>query len=341
MDALIMKPIVIMRLNLKWIVTALGLGLLLGNVGLCAEQNKESPEPTSLVLPLWPEPAKDSGRPEVKETVQDIGHPGAPDRRYRNITQPQLEVFRAENPNGTGVLIMPGGGYWYVVMDMEGCDIARWFNSIGVTAFVLKYRLPNTTAFRFGPEIPLADAQRALRLARSRAAEFDVRPDRIGALGFSAGGHLASALGTHFDAGNSIAMDAVERVSCRPDFLLLGYPVISMDEKITHAGSRNELLGKNPLPELVRRFSNELQVTSNTPPVFLFCASDDKTVNSENSIRFYQAARAADVPAELHIFEWGGHGFGMRHGNRAAALWPGLCESWLRERQLLENASGG
>jgi acetyl esterase/lipase len=204
---------------------------------------------------------------------------------------------------------------------------------------VLKYRLPNTTAFRFGPEIPLQDAQRAMRMVRSRAAEFGVRPDRIGALGFSAGGHLASTLGTHFDTGNSNALDAIGRVSCRPDFLLLGYPVISMDKKITHMGSRNELLGKSPSPELVRRFSNELQVTSNTPPVFIFCASDDKTVNPENSIRFYQAARAVDVPAELHIFEWGGHGFGMRPGNRAAALWPGLCESWLRERHLLEDKS--
>ena len=294
-------------------------------------------EKESSIISLWPEVTTNSSQPVVREIVEDAGQPGAPDRRYRNITRPELEVFRAKHANGTGVLIMPGGGYWYVVMDKEGRDIAAWFNSIGVNAFVLKYRLPNTTTHRFGSEIPLEDAQRAMRIVRSRAAEFGVRPNRIGAVGFSAGGHLASTLGTHFDLGNLDVADSVERVSCRPDFLILGYPVISMDQTITHASSRNELLGKNPSADLAHRFSNELQVTSNTPPVFIFCASDDETVIPENSLRFYTAARAVDVPAELHVFEWGGHGFGIRSGNRAGSSWPGLCESWLRERGLLEN----
>jgi acetyl esterase/lipase len=287
------------------------------------------------VVPLWPEGPAEGRDWHEAEVMDDRGNAESHDRRYRNITQPDIEVFRAAHPNGTGVLILPGGGYYYVVIDKEGRNVARWFNSIGVTAFVLKYRLPNTTAHRFGPEIPLRDAQRALRLVRRHARDWEVLPDRIGAIGFSAGGHLASTLGTHFDAGDPQAADPVERASCRPDFLMLGYPVISMADDITHAGSRHELLGTNPPNELVQRFSNELQVTTNTPPVFLFCATDDAVVKVDNSLRFYNAARAAHVPAELHLFEKGGHGFGLRVNNRAGSSWPPLAESWLRERGLL------
>jgi acetyl esterase/lipase len=275
----------------------------------------------------------------VTEQMDDRGRSGAPDRRYRNITTPHLEIFRAPHPNGCGVVILPGGGYSYVVIDKEGRDVARWFNSIGINAFVLKYRLPNTTAHRFGPEIPLRDAQHAMRLVRRRAAEFGVQPDRLGVIGFSAGGHLASTLATHFDAGQPDAAAPVDRASCRPDFLILGYPVISMDEAVTHAGSRTELLGKHPGADLIQRFSNELQVTSNTPPVFLVAATDDKAVKVDNSLRFYAAARAAGVPVELHIFERGGHGFGIRTNNRAGAAWPALCASWLRARGFLDNPS--
>lgn len=287
------------------------------------------------VVPLWPDGPAEGRDWHEAELMDDRGNAESHDRRYRNITQPDVEIFHAAHPNGTGVLIMPGGGYYYVVMDKEGRDVARWFNSIGVTAFVLKYRLPNTTAHRFGAEIPLRDAQRALRLVRRHAREWEVLPDRIGTIGFSAGGHLASTLGTHFDAGDSTAADPVERVSCRPDFLMLGYPVISMEAGITHAGSRHELLGTNPPSELVQRFSNELQVTTNTPPVFLFCATDDAVVKVDNSLRFYNAARAAQVPAELHLLEKGGHGFGLRANNRAGVSWPPLAESWLRERGFL------
>jgi len=295
--------------------------------GLPLRAEERPPE----VVPLWPDGAVESRGLSDKEQTNDRGHPGAPDRALRDITQPSLEIFRAKQPNGTGVLIMPGGGYGSVVIDKEGRDVARWFNSIGVTAAVLKYRLPNTVTHRFGEEVPLRDAQRALRYVRSKAEDWGLQTDRIGAVGFSAGGHLASTLGTHFDAGAPAATDPVDRVSCRPDFLILGYPVISMAPAITHQGSRNSLLGKDPSEELVRRFSNELQVRSNTPPVFIFCAADDGGVNPENSIRFYQAARAAGVSAELHIFEKGGHGFGLRPERRAGRTWPGLCESWLQE----------
>jgi acetyl esterase/lipase len=263
--------------------------------------------------------------------MDDRGRAGAHDRRFRNVTEPNLEIFRAEKPDGTAVLIMPGGGYGYVVIDKEGRDVARWFNSIGVTAAVLKYRLPNTATHRFGPEVPLRDAQRALRFVRSQAEAWGVRTDRIGAVGFSAGGHLASTLGTRFDAGDPTSSDPVGRFSCRPDFLILGYPVISMEPAITHAGSRQLLLGENPSAELVRRFSNELQVSSDTPPIFVFCAADDKTVSPENSLRFCRAAREAGVPAELHLFEQGGHGFSLWPNRRAGRTWPGLCESWLQE----------
>jgi acetyl esterase/lipase len=286
----------------------------------------QSPE----VVLLWPEGAAESKDVSETEQTNERGKPGSPDRAIRNVTQPSLEIFRAEKPNGAGVLIMPGGGYGSVVIDKEGREVARWFNSIGITAAVLKYRLPNTATHRFGEEVPLRDAQRALRYVRSKAADWGLQTNRIGAIGFSAGGHLASTLGTQFDDGNATATDPVDRISCRPDFLILGYAVISMDSAITHQGSRNSLLGKNPSAELVQRFSNELQVRPNTPPVFIFCAADDEAVVPENSIRFYQAARAAKVSAELHIFETGSHGFALRPGRRAGLTWPKLCEAWLQ-----------
>lgn len=313
--------------------------LLLGGTACLHAAPASTPVAEPVVVPLWPAgPMESSGLNETEE-IKDYGSPDNHNRSVRNITEPDLEIFRAVKPNGCGVVIIPGGGYYAETMDGEGRDVARWFNSIGVNAFVLKYRLPNTTTHRFGPEIPLRDAQRALRLVRSHAEEWGVQSDRIGVLGFSAGGHLASTLGTHFDAGNSGAADSVDRASCRPDFLVLGYPVISIDATITHAGSRNELLGKNPSDDLIERFSNELHVTTNTPPVFIFCASDDNGVKVDNSLCFYNAARAAGVSAELHIFEKGGHGFGINPNNRAGTSWPPLVESWLHERGLLETTT--
>ena len=321
-------------LTVLGVMPAFVLAIFLGMAVTPLRAQDQKPE----VMPLWPHgPVESKGLPD-EEQMNDRGHPGAHDRRFRNITQPDMEIFRAQKPNGTGVLIMPGGGYAYVVIDKEGRDVARWFNSIGITACVLKYRLPNTDTHRFGPEIPLEDAQRAMRLMRSNAEAWGLRTNRIGAVGFSAGGHLASTLGTHFDSGNPSSADPVERVSCRPDFLVLCYPVISMNPAITHKGSHDLLLGKHPSPELVRRFSNELQVTSNTPPMFICCAADDRAVSPENSIRFYQAARAAGVSAELHIFEKGGHGFSLWPNRRAGRTWPGLCQSWLQE--LLGKSAG-
>ena len=319
----------------KTIATTLMLNLILSGIfSTSAADRTTAGEPS--VTPLWPDgPAESQGLHEAEQTTER-GNPHDHDRVVRNITDPDLEIFRAGQPGGAGVIIMPGGGYHYETVDKEGRDVARWFNSIGVSAFVLKYRLPNTDSRRFGPEIPLHDAQRALRLVRFHAQEWGVQSSRIGVLGCSAGGHLASTLGTHFDAGDASATDPVERMSSRPDFLMLGYPVISMQQGLTHAGSRDELLGKKPSGDLIRQFSNELHVTTNTPPVFIFCATDDRTVKVDNSLDFYNAARAAQVPAELHIFEKGGHGFGLKAGSRAGENWPFLAESWLRERGLLD-----
>jgi acetyl esterase/lipase len=235
---------------------------------------------------------------------------------------------------GTAVIICPGGGYTGLATDKEGDQFARWMNSLGVTAFVLKYRLGP----RYHHPVELRDAQRAIRTVRSRATEYRVLPDRIGIMGFSAGGHLASSAGTHFDAGNSGAPDPIDRAGSRPDFLILGYPVISFTTPYVHKGSMRALLGDNPDPKLVELMSNELQVTAQTPPTFLFHTTTDTVVPAENSVLFYLALRKAGVPAELHIYERGPHGVGLAQTDEALASWPGRLADWLRVRGLLNPA---
>ena len=207
---------------------------------------------------------------------------------------------------GTGVVVCPGGGYTHLSMEKEGSDVAKWLNSLGISAFVLKYRLG---ANGYQHPAPMEDGQRAIRLVRANAEKWHVDPNRIGMMGFSAGGHLTSTVGTHFDSGHPDDADLVERASCRPDFLVLIYPVISMTIPQTHSGSKKALLGANPDPELVKNLSNELQVTTETPPTFLVATNADTTVPAENSVQFYLALRKAKVPAELHIWEEGKHGF--------------------------------
>jgi acetyl esterase/lipase len=216
-------------------------------------------------------------------------------------------------------------------MDHEGDQIARWLNSLGVSAFVLKYRLGP----KYHHPVELSDAQRALRTVRYKAAEYRVSPDRIGIMGFSAGGHLASTAGTHFDAGNPGAADPIDRIGSRPDFLVLGYPVISFTTPYTHKGSLQNLLGSNPDPKLVENLSNELQVTAGTPPTFLFHTTADATVPVENSVLFYMALRKAGVPAEMHIYEHGPHGVGLASTDEALSSWPARLADWLRGRGLL------
>jgi len=247
--------------------------------------------------------------------------------------RPTLTVYLppAERAVPTGVVVCPGGGYAKLAMDHEGRQVAEWLNSLGVAAFVLKYRLGP----RYRHPAPLEDAKRALRLVRSRAGEFRIAPDRIGVWGFSAGGHLASTLATHFDAGNPAASDPVERVSCRPDFAILAYPVISFATAHAHKGSRRNLLGDNPDPALVENLSNEKQVTAQTPPTFLFHTNEDAGVPAENSVLFYLALRRAGVPAELHIYERGRHGVGLAPNDPVLSSWPQRLADWLRVRGLL------
>src|SRR5580704_1877856 len=248
-----------------------------------------------------------------------------------DVDKPAITIFRATGAGGTSVIVAPGGGYRNLSMDKEGRQVASWFNAMGITAFVLKYRLGP----RYHHPIELGDAQRAIRLVRSRAMQFGVAADRIGMMGFSAGGHLAATAATLFDDGNTGASDEVERVSSRPDFLILAYPVISFDPAIAHAGSVRSLLGENPAPALLQELSAELHVSARTPPTFLFSTNADTTVPSENSVRFYLALKQAKVPAEIHIFENGPHGVGLDLADPALGLWPTLLTNWLRGRGLL------
>ena len=249
--------------------------------------------------------------------------------------KPGLIIYlpEAEKAVSTAVVVCPGGGYGALAMDHEGHQIAQWFNSFGVVAFILDYRHRNKGYMH---PAPMLDVQRAIRLVRARADEFGIKPNRIGVMGFSAGGHLASTAATHFDAGQSDAVDPVDRVSCRPDFAILCYPVIMFDETFTHRGSQRNLLGDNPDPELVRSLSNEKQVTAETPPTFLFHTDEDKGVPSENSVAFYLALRKAGVPAELHIFEKGRHGLGLAAGTVGTELWPQALQAWMKNRGLLD-----
>jgi acetyl esterase/lipase len=245
--------------------------------------------------------------------------------------KPTITLFRARQPNSTAVIVAPGGGYANLASNHEGRQVANYLNAMGVTTFVLKYRLGP----RYNHPIELGDALRAIRLVRSRAAEFGIAPDRIGMLGFSAGGHLTATAGTLFDTGNANATDPIDRVSSRPDFLVLGYAVISSDLALAHSGSFRNLLGENPDRKLLDQLSADLQVTAQTPPTFLFHTNADTSVVPENSIRFYLALRKAKVPAEMHIFENGPHGVGLALNDPALSAWPALLTTWLRGRGLL------
>lgn len=275
------------------------------------------------------------GRPPALAGGQELllwegGAPGA--LGNADADKPTITAYPApRGSSGTAVVVAPGGGYGGLAMEHEGRQLAYWFNAMGVTAFVLKYRLGP----RYHHPIELGDAQRAIRIVRSRAAEFNIVPDRIGMMGFSAGGHLASTAATHFDAGTPDATDAIDRAGSRPDFLILGYPVISFDPAITHAGSLRNLLGDTPDPKLVTDLSNDLQVTPETPPTFLFHTTNDAGVPVENSVRFFLALKKSKVPAEMHLFENGPHGVGMALSDPVLSTWPNLLMNWMRARGLL------
>jgi acetyl esterase/lipase len=286
---------------------------------------------TAGILTIIGHPAySDEGTKPLTMLLWPHGAPGAVGNEDKD--KPIITVYLppADKANGTAVVVCPGGGYGFLAMDHEGKQIAEWLNSLGVTAFVLKYRI----APRYHHPAPLQDAQRAIRTVRANAKKWNLDPKRIGIWGFSAGGHLASTAGTHFDSGHP-AEDIIEEFSCRPDFLILAYPVITMDSSFTHMGSRVNLIGKNPDQKLVGELSNEKQVTAETPPTFLFHTSTDSAVFPENSVQFYLALRKAKVPAELHIYEKGPHGVGLAPKDPVLSTWKDLLGAWMRQRNLL------
>jgi acetyl esterase/lipase len=243
---------------------------------------------------------------------------------------PSIDIYLpAANPTKTGVLIVPGGGYAHVAIAKEGAQIAQWLNARGVAAFVLHYRVAP-----YHYPAPLLDDFRAIRVIRAHAAEFGIGDDRIGVWGFSAGGHMASTLMTHFEQPlpdkASLPVDATDKLSARPAFGVLAYPVITMDPTFAHMGSRKALLGETPDPVLQKLFSNELQVTNKTPPTFLFATTDDPVVPVMNSVRFYEACAAHKVPVEMHLYEHGPHGTGLAQGRPSLETWPEELAAWMR-----------
>ncbi len=249
------------------------------------------------------------------------------------ISIPTLQYYPAPGQErASAVIIFPGGGYSINAIRHEGYDVARKFNDIGISAFVVKYRIPDDRTMGNKTIGPLQDAQQAIKTVREQAAKFKIDPDRVGIMGFSAGGHLASTAGTHFKETH-ISND--KKTSLRPDFMILVYPVISFQDDIGHRGSRNNLLGDDPTPEAVNSYSNELQVTKQTPPTFLIHAGDDKTVPVANSIKFYESLIKNNVPAELHIYQEGGHGFGLNN-KTTNEDWFMTCKHWLESNGWLK-----
>jgi len=278
------------------------------------------------IVPLW-----ESDPPNYRETGEVTIWDTSDIVRVRNVQKPDIAVFLPSKKNATGeaVIVCPGGGYSILAYDWEGSDIARWLNSRGITAFVLKYRLPLSKSNIVPHKSPLLDAQRAMRLVRFNAEKWNIDPGKIGIMGFSAGGHLASTLSTHFDGGDPVSSDPVERMSCRPDFSVLVYPVITFTEEFQHSGSRINLLGEDADESLVRYYSNELQVTEDTPPAILIHADDDTAVPVENSIAYYEALRMKGVSAEMHIYPYGGHGFSLAIGKGHLSSWPDRVIDWI------------
>lgn len=289
--------------------------LLLAAPAIAGAQTPPQPilqEPQT--IPLWPGKAPGA----LGEAPEDI---------------PTLTIYMPPSTTGpmTAVIVAPGGGYRALSMNKEGRLPAAYLNSVGIAAFVLKYRLGP----KYHHPIELGDMQRAIRTVRSRAAEWHVATDRIGVMGFSAGGHLASTASTYFDKGSAAPVDAIDRASSRPDFAILGYPVITLTEAWTHQGSRTNLLGENPDADLARRLSTDTRVTSETPPTFLFHTNADTAVPVENSVHYFLALRKAGVPSEMHIFKDGPHGVGMPMNDPALSEWPKVLTNWLRASGLL------
>lgn len=281
------------------------------------------------VVALWPE--------GVPRAMPNAGPEILEEGRLRNVHNPTLTVYPApaDRRTGTAVIICPGGAYRRLAIEHEGTATAQWLNGLGVSAFVLKYRL-----VEYGHPAPLQDVLRAVRLVRTYASRWNTDPGRIGVLGFSAGGHLASTAGVLFDAPEGRTGAELDGVSARPDFLVLIYPVIVTDGPYAHKGSVSSLLGKSPPADLIARLSTERQVTKDTPPTFLVHGGTDETVPPENSVLFYRALRKAGVPAEMHLYQTGPHGFGLQPDNGPISEWPTRCAEWLAARGMLPRPAG-
>ena len=281
-----------------------------------------------VILPLYEKEIPNSipGADEEQSVKEGI-------TRISKVSIPTLIMYTpaAGKANGTAVIICPGGGYGILAIDHEGHEVAKKFNEMGVTAFVLKYRLPNDRIMVDRSIGPLQDAQRAIQMVRSNASKWKINPKKIGIMGFSAGGHLASTAGTHF---NNPVISNSTKTSLRPDFMLLIYPVISFQDSITHSGSKNNLIGKDADVTKKTYYSNELQVTKKTPPTFLVHAKDDGAVKADNSILFYEALIKNHIPAEIYLYEKGGHGFGLNN-KTSDVKWMDLLKNWMEKRKLL------
>jgi acetyl esterase/lipase len=283
------------------------------------------------ILPLWEGTPPLQRESDQKETSVREGI-----LRIANVQKPTIEVYlpTRQIANGKAVVIFPGGGYGILAYDWEGTDFAKWLNAQGIAGIVVKYRLPKSESLTDPKEVPLLDAQRAIRLVRQHASDWKIDPSQIGVMGFSAGGHLASTLSTQYKHDVARPKDAVDTISGRPDFSILVYPVISFRDASAHSGSRNALIGTDASQELIDRFSAELNVTADTPPTFLVHAQDDKGVPIENSLLYYKALHSHQVKAALHIYPTGGHGFGFGLGKGSLESWRDVLLGWMEDLDL-------
>ena len=260
-------------------------------------------------------------------------------RIYRKVANPQIWYYPSQKLKSSrdkaAVLIIPGGGYEALWIDKEGVDVAKWLNGLGISAFVLKHRIPYWEGKECRSDVALADAQRAMRIIRKNSKKWEINSKKIGVLGFSAGGHLASTLSTHHDQGIRRSNLEIEKFASRPDFSILIYPVVTMKQPYVHMGSRKSLIGKVPSNEIVEYFSNEMQVKADTPPAILIHSDNDLGVLVENSVNYYLALRKHKIPAALHVWEDGGHGYGLAKGKGSIKDWPNICQNWMIQRKLI------
>ncbi|WP_111708163.1 alpha/beta hydrolase [Lutibacter citreus] len=277
-------------------------------------------------IPLWKKTPPNQIKSSEKEIIKETNI-----IRISNVQKPAIEAYFTTKKLNTkkAILICPGGGYGILAWNHEGTNFAEWFASKGINAFVLKYRLPDSKSLTKPHLAPLQDAQRAMRIIRKNAKKWNINENQIGVIGFSAGGHLASTIGTHYNYDAYKKQDKIDKVSAKPNFMGLIYPVISMQKGITHEGSKRHLIGSNPSEEMVNLFSNELQVNAETSPTFLLHSTIDKAVPIKNTLLFFEALQKNNVKTEMHIYPLGGHGFGFAKGQNQLELWPELFYTWL------------